>query len=139
MNVTEKIKIYFQENPSVLADCIEELDSYNGCLGDDRWISMEEFNLMLNHDEPLEIATRAFYGYDADNGIGSSFNPNRDYFRFNGYGNFISSNYREYYDFLDDYVIQEMLENRNQIPSMDADDELAQLFDELEEEEEEEE
>ena len=47
---------------------------------------MEEFNLMLNHDEPLEIATRAFYGYDADNGIGSSFNPNRDYFRFNGYG-----------------------------------------------------
>lgn len=36
MNATEKIIAWFKENEEVFNDCIEELDSYNGYLGDDR-------------------------------------------------------------------------------------------------------
>lgn len=65
-----------------------------------------------------------------------AFNPNRDYFYFNGYGNLISSDYKDYSDKLDEYAIEEMSENRNYIDSIENDDTLAELFDELEEIEE---
>ena len=39
--IIEKIVEYFKENESVFNDCIEELDSYNGYLGDDRYYSMD--------------------------------------------------------------------------------------------------
>ena len=63
---------YFENNEETFNDCIEELDSYNGYLGDDR------------------------------------------------------------------YAIEEMKDNRNYIDSIEADDELNALFDELEEAESEE-
>lgn len=135
---------YFKENGDVFNDCIEELDSYNGYLGDDRYYSMEELNDLYSGQEPQEILFRAFYGFDADswhtdrrgNKIYEAFNPNRDYFYLNGYGNLVSSNFKDYSDKLDEYVIEEMIENRNYIDSIENDDILAGLFDELEEIEE---
>lgn len=135
---------YFKENEDIFSDCVEKLDSYNGYLGDDRYYSMEELNDLYSGQEPQEILLRAFYGFDADswhtdrNGdkIYEAFNPNRDYFYFNGYGNLISSDYKDYSDKLDEYAIEEMSENRNYIDSIENDDTLAELFDELEEIEE---
>ena len=66
-----------------------------------------------------------------------AFNPNRNYFYFNGYGNLVSSDYKDYSDKLDGYAIEEMSEDRNYISSIENDDILAGLFDELEEAEEE--
>lgn len=135
---------YFKENKDVFNDCMEELDSYNGYLGDDRYYSMEELNDLYSGQEPQEILFRAFYGFDADswhtdrsgNKIYEAFNPNRDYFYLNGYDNLVSSDYKDYSDKLDKYAIEEMNENRGDINSIENDDTLAGLFDELEEIEE---
>lgn len=136
---------YFNENEDVFTDCMEDLDSYNGYLGDDRYYDMEELNDLYSGQEPQEILFRAFYGFDADswhtdgsgNKIYGSFNPNRNYFYFNGYGNLVSADYKDYSDKLDGYAVEAMSENRNYINSIENDDILADLFDELEEAEEE--
>ena len=136
---------YFKENEDVFNDCMEDLDSYNGYLGDDRYYDMEELNEFYSGQKPQEILFRAFYGFDDDTWTTDSrgnkehraFNPNRNYFYFNGYGNLVSSDYKDYTGLLDQYAIEEMSENRNYINSIENDDILADLFDELEEAEEE--
>lgn len=56
---------------------------------DDELFTMDAFNDIYATYDPIEVATRVFYGHDEWNEE-SSFNPNRDYFYFNGYGNPIS-------------------------------------------------
>ena len=131
--ITADIIAYFNDNEEDFNKCIEELDQYNGYLGDDRYYDMEELDEFYNGVEPSEILRRAFYGYDESYGIESSFNPNRDYFTYNGYGNLISSDYKDYSDKIDEYAIKEMLENRQYIDSIEESEKLAALFDELEE------
>ena len=141
----EKIIAFFKENEEIFNSCMEELDGYNGYLGDNRYYSMDELNELYTETEPLEILRRAFYGHDEDtwttdstgNKTYGEFNPNRDYFSYNGYGNLVSSDYKDYSAFLDNYAIEAMQENRAYIYSIDDNDERAALFDELEEEEEE--
>ena len=136
---------YFKENEDLFNDCMEELDSYNGYLGDDRYYNMDELNDIYSGQEPQEILFRAFYGFDADMWMTDSsgnkeyraFNPNREYFYFNGYGNLVSSDYKDYSANLDRYAIEAMSENRNYINSIEDDDILSDLFDELEEAQEE--
>lgn len=131
---------YFKENEDIFNDCIEELDGYTGYLGDDRYYCMEDLSEFYHGQDPIEILTRAFYGHDDDewetdrngNKVYGEFNPNREYFYFNGYGNFVSSDYKDYSDKLDHWAIEEMSENRNYIYSIEDDEELAALFDELE-------
>jgi hypothetical protein len=144
-NTIEKIIEYFEENEEVFNSCIEELDSYNGYLNDDRYYLMEDLNEFYNGTDPIELLYRAYYGRDDDtwttdangNKTYGEFNPNREYFYYNGYGNLVSSDYKDYSAHLDRYVIESMSENRNYIDSIESDEELSALFDELEEEEEE--
>ena len=136
---------YFEENEDVFNDCMEDLDSYNGYLGDDRYYDMEELNDIYSGQEPQEILFRAFYGFDADSWHTDSrgdkeygaFNPNRNQFYFNGYGNLVSSDYKDDTGLLDEYAVEAMSEDRNYIDSIDNDDILSGLFHELEEAEEE--
>jgi hypothetical protein len=144
-NTIKKIIEYFEENEEVFNACIEELDSYNGYLNDDRYYLMEDLNEFYNGTDPIELLHRAYYGRDDDtwttdasgNKSYGEFNPNREYFYYNGYGNLVSSDYKDYSAHLDRYVIESMSENRNYIDSIESDEELSALFDELEEEEEE--
>lgn len=141
--IIEKIVEYFKENESVFNDCIEKLDSYNGYLGDDRYYSMDELNELYSGVEPDEILRRAFYGYDEETWTTDAhgertygaFNPNRDYFRFNGYGNLVSADYKDYSAHIDAYAVEEMAESRNWIDKIESDIELSALFDLLEEDE----
>lgn len=57
------------------------------------------------------------------------FNPNDDYFKFNGYGNLVSAWDKDYTAYLDDYFIDDLLENRSHL-NLDTDVEA--LLDELE-------
>lgn len=140
----KKIIEFFNENEGLFNSCMEELDSYNGYLGDDRYYSMDELDEFYNGTEPLELLRRAYYGRDDDtyttdnsgNKTYGEFNPNRDYFYYNGYGNLVSSDYKDYSAHLDEYAIEAMSENRQYIDSIDGDDDLAALFDELEQEDE---
>lgn len=134
------ILAYFKENEKVFNDCIEELDSYNGYLGDNRWYDMDELPELLDTSDAFELLNRAYFGDDLcdwhtdENGQKhyNSFNPNREFFRFNGYGNLQSSNWKDYCDHMDEYAVQAMNENRNDIEAIDDDETLAALFDELE-------
>ena len=142
--VTADIIEFFENNEDIYNEAIEELDSYNGYLGDDRYFSMDELDELHNGTEPSELLRRAFFGYDEEtyttdrdgNKTYGAFNPNRDYFRYNGYGNLVSADYKDYSGQLDKYAVESMSENRCYIDSIEQLDELAALFDELEEVEE---
>ena len=143
MEKYEKIINYFEENEDIFDECIEELDGYNGYLGDDRYYSMDELDEFYNGTEPLELLRRAYYGRDDDTWhtdsrgekIYGEFNPNREYFYYNGYGNLVSSDYKDYSAYLDNYFIDALLNNRQYLYCIDENDELKALFDELEAEE----
>lgn len=127
---------YLEENEETFAACIEELDSWNGFLGDDRWYDMSELQDLLGDMDPIDLLNRAFFGHDADSwNDNSSFNPNRNYFSFNGYGNLVSSDEKDYSAFLDEYLVNDLAENRCHIYAIDDDPELAELFDALESDE----
>lgn len=130
--VTADIMAFFKDNEDIFNEAIEELDAYNGYLGDDRYFTMDELDEFYSGTEPSEILRRAFYGYDAKVGSYGQFNPNRNYFTYNGYGNLVSTDYKDYTDYLDKYAIEAMGENRRYIDSIEQSDELAALFDELE-------
>lgn len=142
--VTADIIEFFENNEDIYNEAIEELDGYNGYLGDDRYFSMDELDELHSGTEPSELLRRAFFGYDEEtyttDGSGNktygAFNPNRDYFRYNGYGNLVSADYKDYSGRLDKYAVESMSENRRYIDSIEQSDELAALFDELEEIEE---
>lgn len=138
--VTAAIIEFFKENEDVFNDCIEELDGYNGYLNDDCYYPMEELDELYIGVEPSEILRRAYYGYDADtyttDGSGNKeygqFNPNREYFTYNGYGNLVSTDYKDYSAYLDNYAVEEMSKNRYYINTIVDNEELTRLFDELE-------
>lgn len=138
--VTADIIAFFKGNEDIFNEAIEELDAYNGYLGDDRYFTMDELDEHYIEIEPSEILRRAYYGYDAEtyttDGSGNreygQFNPNRDYFTYNGYGNLVSADYKDYTSYLDKYAIEAICENRRYIDSIERSDELAALFDELE-------
>ena len=139
--IIDDIITYFEKNEDVFNDCIEELDGYNGYLGDDRYYSMYELDEFYRDTEPTELLQSVYFGYDEDDVITNQwgeehrkeFNPMKDYFRYNGYGNLVSTNYKDYSDHLDNYAIEAMNENRCYIYSIDNNEELTPLFDELEE------
>ena len=139
-NIIKDIIEYFENNDDIFTECIEELDSYNGYLGDDRYYSMDELDEFYSGTEPSEILRRAYYGYDSEtyttdtsgNKEYGEFNPNRDYFTYNGYGNLVSADYKDYSAHLDNYAVESMSENRCYIDTIENYDELAALFDELE-------
>lgn len=145
-NATEKIIEYFKENEEVFNECIEELDSYNGYLGDDRYHYMDEINEVFCDMPAIDLLNCAFFGYDEDTWTTDAhgqkeygaFNPNREYFRFNGYGNFVSADYKDYSAHLDHYAVESMAEHRPYIDTIERETELSDLFDELEKEGEEE-
>ena len=138
----EKIIDFFGENEDIFNSCIEELDAYNGYLGDGRYYEMEMLNEFYGSSDPIEILQRAYFGRDDDtwttDGSGNKeygeFNPNRDYFYFNGYGNLVSSNYKDYSAHLDEYAVEAMRDARGWIDTIEDNEELSQLFDELENE-----
>lgn len=132
----EQIMKYFEENENEFVEAIEDLDSYNGYLGDDRYYSMEMLDEFYHDSEPTEILNRAYFGYsedftDKDGNHSEPFNPNADYFRFNGYGNLVSTNYKDYSDHLDHWFIESYIENSADLYGVP--DEVQEIIDSIEE------
>lgn len=136
--IKQELKDLFEEDNALFNETIEELDSYDGYLGDDRYYLME--NLTDNIDTSdlwSSLINRMFYGRDDDcyitDGSGNKeyqeFNPNREYYYYDAYGNLVSSDYKDYSDCLNDYFIDSLLENRSYL-NLDTD--IEALLDELE-------
>lgn len=141
----ERIIKIFEEDEELFEECIEQLDAYNGYLGDDRFYPMEELEELLSNKSPLDLLNMGYFGRDEEywtydqsgNKIyPHSFNPNRNYFYFNGYGNLCSCDYKDYSSHLDKWVIESMVENRYWVDAIDDNEELSELFDKLEEDQE---
>lgn len=136
--IRQELEDLFEEDDALFNDTIEELDSYNGYLGENRYYSMEYLTDCIDTSDLWNnLIYRMFYGRDDDcyitNSQGekeySQFNPNSDYYYYDGYGNLVSSDYKDYSYFLDDYFIDNLLENRSYL-NLDAD--IEALLDELE-------
>ena len=138
--INEQLKELFEQDEELFNSTIEELDNYNGYLNDNRYYSMDELNNLFNGSEPIEILNRAYFGRDDDSYITDAagnkqyneFNPNREYFYFNGYGNLVSSDYKDYSYLLDDYFIDSLLENYE---SLYLDDSIIEIIEGAEEDE----
>ena len=116
--LAETLLNYYKEHEEDFNHDIEELDSYNGILGDNRIEDMDILYEIYQGTEAPEILRRAYFGHDDDtwheeNGekFYGEFNPNRDYFYFNGYGNLVSTDYKDYSDYLDLDYVQDIVDN----------------------------
>ena len=131
--VVSELLAYFEEHEEDFNNTIEELDSYNGFLDDDRYYCMEELDEFYHGVEPSELLNRVFYGYDADTTWTDErgekhygeFNPNREYFTYNGYGNLVSSDYKDYSAHLDDWFITNVIERAD---DLDLSDEVIEII-----------
>lgn len=61
-----------------LLTMVQEINAYNGAMENLELFDMDMFDEIMNGFEPMEIALKTYFG---------NFNPNDDYFRFNGYAN----------------------------------------------------
>lgn len=117
----EKLMELFEGDTELFNRTIEELDGYNGYLGDSRYYEMDMLSEFYNGTDPIDLLNRAYFGYDSEswhtdtsgNKVYGAFNPNREYFSYNGYGNLISSDYKDYSIFLDDYFIDAVIDNQD--------------------------
>lgn len=79
---------------------LQHMHGYDGCFDEATYYDMDEFDEFMSNYTPMEIAQMIFYGED--------FNPNNDYFRFNGYGNLESADWQdvvaEAEDLIDDII-----------------------------------
>ena len=102
------------------ADALEELDSYNGILGDDRVYSMWELDDLFCNTTPSDLLSKIDF---------NNFCDTDDYFYFNGYGNMVSTDYREYPDYdIEDYL-DDFIDNMG---SLYLDNDFQELLEELE-------
>lgn len=116
--LAETLLNYYKEHEDDFNHDIEELDSWNGILGDNRIEDMDILDEIYQGTEATKILRRAYFGHDDDtwhkeNGekVYGEFNPNRDYFYFNGYGNLVSTDYKDYSDYLDLDYVQDIVDN----------------------------
>lgn len=117
----EMLMELFQNDEQLFNNTIEELDNYNGYLGDSRYYEMEMLPELFCGADVIELLNRAYFGRDDESwNTNSSFNPNREYFYFNGYGNLCSANHKDYSAYLDNYFIDAIIENQNHLYLDDA-------------------
>lgn len=86
MTKNEAIKAYVMGmDDDDLINLASYINSYDGSFPDCEWFNMEELDDFLSDKSPTEILNMAWFGND-DYG----FNPNRDYFKVDAYGNMVS-------------------------------------------------
>lgn len=132
LNATEKIIEYFENNTNEFNSVIEDLDSWNNYLNGERYWEMYMFDDDNMGRKPSEIAEDVYSGLD-DGYPNSSFNPNREYYYYDGQGRLVSADEKDYSDRLDQWFVKAVAENRNHL-WLDGKDELNALLDEWEEE-----
>ena len=118
MELVKELMNYYKEHVEDFNNDIEVLNSWNDCLYDDQVFPMGDLNELCQGISTKEILRRAFYGYDEPtdkDGERLPFNPNRDYFYFNGYGNLVSTDKIDYSSYLNECFIQDIIDNRSHL------------------------
>lgn len=85
MTREQAIRNYVEQlNGDDLTYLLQHMNAYDGCFEETSYYDMDEFDEFLSGHTPMEIAQMIYFG---------DFNPNDDYFRFNGYGNLESADW----------------------------------------------
>ena len=72
---------WLRNNVEEMSQLVAEVNAYDGSLYDYEFIDMNEFNEYTGALEPYDLALKIHYG---------EFNPNDEYFSFDGYENLVS-------------------------------------------------
>lgn len=90
MTREQAIRSYVEQlSGSELADLLQYMNSYDGSFEESTYYDMDSFDEFMSNYTPSEIARMIHFG---------EFNPNDDYFRFDGYGNLESLDWQEISD-----------------------------------------
>ena len=85
MTREQAIRNYVEQlNGDDLTYLLQHMNGYDGCFEEATYYDMDEFDEFMSNYTPMEIAQMIYFG---------EFNPNDDYFRFNGYGNLESADW----------------------------------------------
>lgn len=127
----------FESDEELFNEAVEELDDWNGFLDYNRYFDIELLEDVLCGRDIIDTLNMACFGRDEESWNDySSFNPNRNYFRFNGYGNLVSADYKDYSFYLTEDLIEDLYENRYKLSVININSELEELITKLEELEE---
>lgn len=89
------IQTYIEELETAdLRDIVLAINSYDGYFNYLEWEPMDELDTYLEGDTPTEIIQKAQYG---------DFNIDDDYFQFDGYGNLVSCDERDWDEQLEEH------------------------------------
>lgn len=90
MTREQAIRSYVEQlSGSELAELLQYINSYDGSFEVSTYYDMDSFDEFMSNYTPSEIARMIHFG---------EFNPNDDYFRFDGYGNLESLDWQEISD-----------------------------------------
>lgn len=106
----EQLKKYLLDNMVELEVCVNELNSFNGCLDYLEYLAMDDFNDYFSETSAIDIALAIQYG---------EFNINDDVFRIDNLGHLISADYYElegmFRDNIDE-IVDNIVEYMEDIP-----------------------
>lgn len=124
INYIEKRMIdYWKAYNDSFSRVCEELDSYDGFLGDDRIYSMDELDDLLYDKKPSEVLQMV----DTNN-----FNYNDDYFYYDTYDGICSTDEKDYYNYVNySDVFEKLINDYNQIFTRKYGREYFELFDDV--------
>lgn len=135
--IIDKIIEVLESDEELFIEAVEEVDDWNGFLDGGRYFDMELLEDVLYGRDIIDTLNMAYFGTDEDASYKySSFNPNREYFKFNGYGNLVSADYKDYSCYLNYDLIDDLYEHRYKLEVINNNSELRELFNKLEELEE---
>ena len=104
-----RIKTYFNTNKTELFEIVSQINSYDSSLQHLEFLDMEDLDMYLDGLTPTDIANKIFFG---------DFNPNDEYFRFNGYENLESFDEwelnKELFDNIDE-IIERIIDLKDEI------------------------
>ena len=104
-----RIKTYFNENKTELFEIVSQINSYDSSLQHLEFLYMEDLDMYLDGLTPTDIANKIFFG---------DFNPNHEYFKFNGYENLESFDEwelnKELFDNIDE-IIERIIDLKDEI------------------------
>lgn len=118
----EAIKAYLNEdcNDEEIFGLVRDINSYDGSLECLAWEDIDSFDELHSHMKPWEIARACFFG---------DFNPTHRYWKYDGYGNFESTDYLDF----DETNIDEIIEAIDNISYSYLPSEIQEILDENEE------
>ena len=134
--LAETLLNYYKEHEKDFNHDIEKLDSWNEILGDSRIEDMYYLDELYQFKEATEVLRSAYFGHDDDtwheeNGekVYGKFNPDRNYFYFDRYANLVSTDYKDYSDYLDLDYVQNIVDNYGHLYLSDGAQEIIDNYD----------